>query len=283
MLNPFSEEKYQTSSLTKLKNQQQNSTYKNNMDVSMTGTNYVFDTKVITLREVLLPLRSQLVGRGLEATDYPWNILLGRGTPTITPLVHKMGAPSPSHSCCFCRGSCGPELLGSGHFLQGDRQGTCSLRYLTVTALKGQPDNIRGWEPRITQVCYCSSLLYSPNSFLVFQSADIHKASVFQPLILCIIGHSNWMQKAQAPLRFLVFLSTTCLLSPAVFSHSTCCLWWWSTLVELGFLDISTTGSTSSWLCEHLLGTSSQSVQAPIHIASITPSGPSGETFLKPE
>jgi hypothetical protein len=38
--------------------------------MSMTGTNYVFEINVITLREVLLPLRSQLRGRSLEATDY---------------------------------------------------------------------------------------------------------------------------------------------------------------------------------------------------------------------
>lgn len=119
----------------------------------------------------------------------------GKRGPKIISLAHQMGAPSPSHSCFLCRGSCGPEFLGSGHFLQGDWQGTCSLRHSIVTVLKGQADNIRGWEPKITQGCYYPLLLYSPNSFLVFQSAHIHKTSVLQPLTLCIIGYGSGMQK----------------------------------------------------------------------------------------
>lgn len=89
-----------------------------------------------------------------------------------------------------------------------------------------------------------------------------------------------WLQldaEGPGPTEISLPLVTAYLLSPALSPHSTCCPWWWNTLAELGFLDISTTGSTFSWPCEHLLGTSSQSVQIASLISSSTLSGPSSD------
>jgi hypothetical protein len=53
-------------------------------------------------------------------------------------------------------------------------------------------------------------------------------------------------------------------------AHSQCCPCWWNTLAYSVCLDIPTTGSISSWSYEHLLRTSSQTVQTQlIQLASV--------------
>lgn len=70
-------------------------------------------------------------------------------------------------------------------------------------AFQEQADDISVWEPRITQVCYSPSLLDSPNSFMAFQSAHIHKASVFQPPFCVIAGMAIGCRRSRPHCDFL--------------------------------------------------------------------------------